>query len=108
MPLFYFEGETDQLKTGAVEATRWELSYLKVCCRVQGIRPELFEGVSSLLVVRFEDVRRHFRGPTAFEDYWPQQGLSLLSALRQRGTKRHLQPQGNQAVANNCQHHQSA
>jgi hypothetical protein len=41
--------------------------------------------------------------------YWPpHQPLSSLPELRQRATKRRLQPQGNRAVAKNCRQHQSA
>jgi hypothetical protein len=41
VPLFYFEGETENLKLKADSLSGWDLSYLKFCCKVQGIRNEL-------------------------------------------------------------------
>ena len=42
VPLFYFEGETDHLKLKSDAVDGWDLAYLKFCCKVQGIRNELF------------------------------------------------------------------
>ena len=42
VPLFYFEGETDHLKLKSESVEGWDLAYLKFCCKVQGIRNELF------------------------------------------------------------------
>lgn len=42
VPLFYFEGETDHLKLKSDSVDGWDLAYLKFCCKVQGIRNELF------------------------------------------------------------------
>lgn len=42
VPLFYFEGETEHLKLKSEVVDGWDLAYLKFCCKVQGIRNELF------------------------------------------------------------------
>ena len=59
VPLFYFEGETDTLKLKAAKIDNWELAYLKFCCKVQGIRNELFAS-DTCAVVSLEDVKQYF------------------------------------------------
>lgn len=70
VPLFYFEGETDNLKLKANKLEGWDLSYLKFCCKVQGIRNELFAH-DSCSVISLEDIKNYFPSNTLFEDYWP-------------------------------------
>ncbi|XP_040580546.1 uncharacterized protein [Lepeophtheirus salmonis] len=73
VPLFYFEGETDHLKLKSDEVTGWDLAYLKFCCKVQGIRNELFAS-EVCRVVALDEIRGHFPQGTTFEDYWPAKG----------------------------------
>lgn len=70
VPLFYFEGETDNLKQKADYLSGWDLSYLKFCCKVQGIRNELFAS-DSVAVISLTDIKGYFPPGTEFEDYWP-------------------------------------
>ncbi|KAK5639009.1 hypothetical protein RI129_011501 [Pyrocoelia pectoralis] len=70
VPLFYFEGETDTLKLKADTLEGWDLSYLKFCCKVQGIRNELFCH-DSCAVISLADIKNYFPPGTLFEDYWP-------------------------------------
>lgn len=70
VPLFYFEGETDNLKLKADYLSGWDLSYLKFCCKVQGIRNELFAS-DSVAVISLTDIKSYFPVGTEFEDYWP-------------------------------------
>lgn len=70
VPLFYFEGETDNLKLKADYLSGWDLSYLKFCCKVQGIRNELFAS-DSVAVISLTDIKGYFPPGTEFEDYWP-------------------------------------
>lgn len=70
VPLFYFEGETDNLKLKANKLEGWDLSYLKFCCKVQGIRNELFAH-DSCSVISLNDIKNYFPPGTLFEDYWP-------------------------------------
>lgn len=70
VPLFYFEGETENLKMKANKLEGWDLSYLKFCCKVQGIRNELFAH-DTCAVISLNDIRNYFPPGTLFEDYWP-------------------------------------
>ncbi|KAF2885719.1 hypothetical protein ILUMI_20492 [Ignelater luminosus] len=70
VPLFYFEGETENLKLKADKLEGWDLSYLKFCCKVQGIRNELFAH-DSCAVISLDDIKNYFPPGTLFEDYWP-------------------------------------
>lgn len=70
VPLFYFEGETENLKLKANKLEGWDLSYLKFCCKVQGIRNELFAH-DSCSVISLNDIKNYFPPGTLFEDYWP-------------------------------------
>lgn len=74
VPLFYFEGETDNLKQRADKLEGWDLSYLKFCCKVQGIRNELFAH-DSCSVISLNDIKNYFPPGTSFEDYWPKKNL---------------------------------
>lgn len=74
VPLFYFEGETDNLKLKADKLEGWDLSYLKFCCKVQGIRNELFAH-DSCSVISLCDIKNYFPPGTLFEDYWPKKTL---------------------------------
>lgn len=73
VPLFYFEGETDHLKLKSDSVDGWDLAYLKFCCKVQGIRNELFAS-EVCRVVALEEIKGHFPSGTTFEDYWPAKG----------------------------------
>ncbi|VVC98553.1 unnamed protein product [Leptidea sinapis] len=70
VPLFYFEGETDNLKLKADQLKGWDLSYLKFCCKVQGIRNELFAS-ETCSVISLSDIKSYFPPGTEFEEYWP-------------------------------------
>nr|XP_044252123.1 uncharacterized protein LOC108068116 isoform X2 [Drosophila takahashii] len=70
VPLFYFEGETENLKTKAELLNGWDLAYLKFCCKVQGIRNELFSS-ENVAVISLTDIKSYFPNGTEFEDYWP-------------------------------------
>ncbi|XP_066993187.1 uncharacterized protein [Anabrus simplex] len=70
VPLFYFEGETDNLKLKAEKLEGWDLAYLKFCCKVQGIRNELFAS-ETCSVISLNDIKSYFPPGTEFEEYWP-------------------------------------
>ncbi|KAL1493201.1 hypothetical protein ABEB36_011301 [Hypothenemus hampei] len=80
VPLFYFEGETDNLKLRADKLENWDLSYLKFCCKVQGIRNELF-AQDSCSVISLNDIKNYFPPGTVFEDYWPKKNLDSSQLL---------------------------
>lgn len=70
VPLFYFEGETESLKHRAIKLENWNLAYLKFCCKVQGIRNELFAS-DACTVTSLDDIKQFFPSETHFEEYWP-------------------------------------
>ncbi|XP_045456967.1 uncharacterized protein LOC123667003 [Melitaea cinxia] len=70
VPLFYFEGEMDSLKLKAEQLKGWDISYLKFCCKVQGIRNELFTS-ETCSVISLSDIKSYFPPGTEFEEYWP-------------------------------------
>uniref|UniRef100_A0A0K8SKJ9 Uncharacterized protein n=1 Tax=Lygus hesperus TaxID=30085 RepID=A0A0K8SKJ9_LYGHE len=70
VPLFYFEGETDTLKKQSAHLGPWDLAYLKFCCKVQGIRSELFAN-DSCQVISLAEIRGFFPAGTVFDEYWP-------------------------------------
>lgn len=70
VPLFYFEGETDNLKQKSDQLKGWDLVYLKFCCKVQGIRNELFAS-ETCSVISLTDIKSYFPVGTHFEEYWP-------------------------------------
>lgn len=72
VPLFYFEGEIEVLKSKAVRLKGWDLSYLKFCCKLQGVRNELFSH-DSCFVVTLSDIQNYFPPGTLFEDCWPKE-----------------------------------
>lgn len=75
VPLFYFEGEVDSLKEKAIRIKGWDLSYLKFCCKLQGVRNELFSH-DSCLVVTLADIESYFVPGTLFEDCWPKESFN--------------------------------
>ncbi|XP_022201118.2 uncharacterized protein LOC111057943 isoform X2 [Nilaparvata lugens] len=86
VPLFYFEGETENLKLKAEKLESWHLAYLKFCCKVQGIRNELFAS-ETCSVISLSDIRSYFPPGTLFEDYWPNKVVEgqLLVSGGQKG-----------------------
>lgn len=90
VPLFYFEGETENLKLKADYLSGWDLSYLKFCCKVQGIRNELFAS-DSVAVISLTDIKSYFPSGTEFEDYWPNKVVDsqLFTANKSNGAHVH-------------------
>ncbi|XP_045457045.1 uncharacterized protein LOC123667109 [Melitaea cinxia] len=60
----------DSLKLKAEQLNGWDISYLKFCCKVQGIRNELFTS-ETCLVISLTDIKSYFPLGTEFEEYWP-------------------------------------
>ena len=84
VPLFYFEGETDNLKLKAEKLEGWDLSYLKFCCKVQGIRNELFAS-ETCSVISLSDIKSYFPPGTGFEDYWPSKVMDSQLFTNSKG-----------------------
>ncbi|EFN69268.1 hypothetical protein EAG_13946 [Camponotus floridanus] len=84
VPLFYFEGETENLKLKAEKLEGWDLSYLKFCCKVQGIRNELFAS-ETCSVISLNDIKSYFPPGTGFEDYWPTKVMDSQLLVNSNG-----------------------
>lgn len=97
VPLFYFEGETDNLRKGAEKLENWDLAYLKFCCKVQGIRNELFSS-DSCTVISLNSVKNYFPPGTVFDDFWPKKttdsALLVTDKNRQANVQWIRQPVG--------------
>lgn len=89
VPLFYFEGETDTLKLKAEKIDGWELAYLKFCCKVQGIRNELFAS-DTCAVVSLDDVKQYFPKDTQFEDWWPAKTAEPMRVVPNSNTRSNM------------------
>ncbi|XP_055699275.1 uncharacterized protein LOC129799440 isoform X2 [Phlebotomus papatasi] len=85
VPLFYFEGETENLKLKADNLSGWDLSYLKFCCKVQGIRNELFAS-DKVAVISLTDIKSYFPPGTQFEDYWPNKVVDTQLLVQKSNT----------------------
>jgi len=89
VPLFYFEGETETLKLKAEKIDGWELAYLKFCCKVQGIRNELFAS-DTCAVVSLDDVKQYFPKDTQFEDWWPAKTAEPMRVTANNNTRNNM------------------
>ena len=68
LPLFYFEGELDHAK--CVTLGGWDWTFIKFCCKVQGVKDELISG-DNCEAVCLEELRLYFAPGTSFVEYWP-------------------------------------
>lgn len=98
VPLFYFEGETDNLKQRADKLEGWDLSYLKFCCKVQGIRNELFAH-DSCSVISLNDIKNYFPPGTMFEDYWPKKNLDSQLLISRNSNQQQIVQWTRQPIA---------
>ncbi|CAH0563733.1 unnamed protein product [Brassicogethes aeneus] len=74
LPMFYFEGAQEYLEGNAIEITDWHLSYLKFCCKIQGIRQEFYSS-EKCQVVEFEELKKFLPPETDFKFAWPNNGV---------------------------------
>ncbi|CAH1725641.1 unnamed protein product [Aphis gossypii] len=91
VPLFYFEGETENLGHSAVKLENWDLAYLKFCCRVQGVRNELYTS-DSCAVTSLDDIKNYFPPDTQFRPYWPANLIDAQLLINRKST--HVNPSG--------------
>jgi len=105
VPLFYFEGETQDLKLNSDEVEGWDLAYMKFCCKVQGIRNELYNK-EKCKVLALDEIKGHFPEGTTFEDYWPAKGKIEPVTPRQVNAGNWTQKPAPQQVNQQQQHQQ--
>lgn len=68
IPLFYFDNEFEHLNQ--IKLENWELRYLKFCCKVQGIRHEVYAS-DSCIVASVDEIKNYFPPETNFKEFWP-------------------------------------
>lgn len=90
VPLFYFEGNINEhLRNRIYELDGWNLSYLKFCCKLQGVRVyNEYLTRDSCSVINLTDIKRDFPPSTTFEEYWPMHLNSQLLIMDKRKIKR--------------------
>ncbi|XP_029345760.1 uncharacterized protein LOC115034126 [Acyrthosiphon pisum] len=91
VPLFYFKGETDNLRHRAVQLKNWNLAYLKFCSKVQLIRNVLFAS-DSCTVASLDDIKNYYPPETNFEEYWPAKLVDTQLLINPKST--HVNPPG--------------
>jgi len=91
IPLCYLGGDTKSLSKRPVKLEKWNLAYLKFCCRIYGVRDELFYG-DSWLVVNLDDVKKLYPPETNFIDVWPNDLVNVFILTNQESF--HSNPPG--------------
>ncbi|XP_050063438.1 uncharacterized protein LOC126552718 [Aphis gossypii] len=85
VPLFYFEGETENLRHRVVNLENWNLAYLKFCNKVQGIRNELFAS-DTCTMTSLDDIKNYFPPGTHLEEYWPAKVIDTQLLTNRKST----------------------
>lgn len=70
IPLFYFGGNTEDLKHRAEKIQKWNLPYFKFCCKIQGIKDHYFDS-DSCLMASLDEIKNYYSTDTHFEEFWP-------------------------------------
>jgi len=83
VPLFYFEGDTEGLERQTIQLEDWNLAYLKFCCKVQGIRNELYTR-NSCKVISIDNIKKYFSPETNFEEYWPAKVIKSKLLIKEK------------------------
>jgi len=90
IPLFCFETENPQHST--VKLENWSLTYLKFCCKVQGIINNEFFTSDSCTVISLDDIKNIYPKDTNFVEYWPSKIMDKPLLKKQNST--HINPPG--------------
>lgn len=98
LPIFYFDGETKSLEEKAITLENFDLAYLKFCCKMHGIKTDLFSG-DKCLVTSLEQIKSYFTEDTIFEDFWPTQRLRPTPPVQENGNHSRGQAAAGTAVA---------
>jgi len=85
IPLFYFQGGVERMKSNQIITLKgWDVAYLKLCCVVQGVKPDLF-AEEALKVAKFEDIGSYLPEFTVFEEYWPGPNIESWEKVAEGG-----------------------
>eukprot|EP00102_Acyrthosiphon_pisum_P026104 XP_016663314.1 PREDICTED: uncharacterized protein LOC103310545 [Acyrthosiphon pisum] len=88
LPLFYFEGSTENVMPLAVTLDNWNLAYLKFCCKVQGIKAELYNS-DSVESIDLDSIKSCYSSESFFEDYWPSRLVDTHLLIDQQSNHVH-------------------
>ncbi|CAG0901785.1 unnamed protein product [Darwinula stevensoni] len=91
IPLIFFEGRIQDLRKTSTFIDGWELVYLRFCCKVLGIRKELYQP-KICEVVSLQSVQAEFPIGTLFEEFWP---MSVQGALNVKSSAMSTTPPQN-------------
>jgi len=92
IPLFCFEGETENLQQLSVKLENWNLAYLKFCCKLQGIINDEFFASDSCTVISLDDIKNFYSNDTIFEEFWPPHIKDIQLPANENST--HVNPPG--------------
>lgn len=82
IPSFYFVSDRVYASIKKHEITGWDLIYLELCCRIQGVDNEIVG--PAITAFNIIDIKDSFPKETIFEDYWPSvKDEHLFSSLVQ-------------------------
>jgi len=71
VPLFCFEGLTENLKHRAIKLENWNLAYLKFCLKIKCLMRNEFYATESCTVISLDDIKNNLSPETNFEEYLP-------------------------------------
>ena len=71
VPLFYFDNNNISNKI-ALSHNDWAIPYLRFCCKLQGIKDEIFENRNYTEVVKLDDLKLMLPERTKIEEVWPR------------------------------------
>ncbi|XP_037727822.1 uncharacterized protein LOC119558377 [Drosophila subpulchrella] len=71
MPIFFFTRDSGAPQSNEEPITGWDLSYMKFCCRLLGIREEYCSG-NRLTAISFDEVDDAFPSGEDYEECWPK------------------------------------
>ena len=81
IPCFYFE-EAGDGSLREVDISGWDWTYLKFCCKVQGVKQAMLTG-SSCPCVSEGDLKSLLPVGTTFQEYWPERDfINKMSSSR--------------------------
>eukprot|EP00102_Acyrthosiphon_pisum_P020867 XP_016658077.1 PREDICTED: uncharacterized protein LOC107883117 [Acyrthosiphon pisum] len=84
--------ESENLKNLTVKLENWNLSYLKFCCKLQGIINDEFFASDSCTVINLDDIKNSYSSDTCFEEYWPPN--IMYNQLLTNENSTHVNPPG--------------
>lgn len=70
LPIFYFEGEVENINHKSIQISGWDVCYLKFCCKIQQIKESLYNKPVHE-VMKLSEIMKHFPAPQTYDHHWP-------------------------------------